>query len=44
MSSRFLGLAYLAPYIIGLLIFTAIPFAASLYISFTEYNLMSPPK
>lgn len=41
---RFLGLAYLMPYIIGLLVFTAIPFLASLWMSFTEYNLMSPPR
>ncbi|MDD7972231.1 carbohydrate ABC transporter permease [Roseinatronobacter alkalisoli] len=43
MESRFLGLAYLAPYIIGLLVFTMIPFLASLYLSFTDYNLMSRP-
>ena len=42
-DSRFLGLLYLAPYIIGLLIFTALPFAASFYLSFTDYNLMSAP-
>lgn len=41
---RFLGLAYLLPYIVGLLVFTAIPFLASLWMSFTEYNLMSAPK
>lgn len=41
---RFLGLAYLMPYIIGLLVFTAIPFLASFWMSFTEYNLMSPPR
>lgn len=41
---RVLGLAYLAPYIIGLLIFTAIPFVASLYLAFTKYDLMSAPR
>jgi len=40
---RVLGLAYLTPYIIGLLVFTAIPFFASLWLSFTDYNLMSAP-
>ena len=40
---RFLGLLYLAPYIIGLLVFTTIPFVASFYLSFTDYNLMSAP-
>ncbi len=43
-GQRFLGLAYLSPYIIGLLIFTAIPFVASLYLSFTRYDLMSSPR
>ncbi|MDO5657725.1 MAG: sugar ABC transporter permease [Paracoccus sp. (in: a-proteobacteria)] len=42
-QGRFLGLAYLAPYIIGLLIFTAVPFLASLYLSFTDYDLISSP-
>lgn len=42
-DSRFLGLVYLAPYIIGLMVFTALPFAASFYLSFTDYNLMSAP-
>ncbi|QLF68417.1 sugar ABC transporter permease [Peteryoungia desertarenae] len=40
---RFLGLLYLSPYIIGLLVFTTIPFVASFYLSFTDYNLMSAP-
>ena len=39
-----LGYMYLAPYVIGLLIFTTIPFAASFYLSFTDYNLMSAPR
>ncbi|SHM36688.1 carbohydrate ABC transporter permease [Roseibium suaedae] len=43
-NNRFLGLAYLAPYLIGLFAFTAIPFIASLYLSFTDYNLISAPK
>ncbi|WP_322895251.1 MULTISPECIES: sugar ABC transporter permease [unclassified Yoonia] len=43
MESRFLGLAYLTPYIIGLLVFTMIPFLASLYLSFTEYTLINSP-
>ncbi len=41
---RVLGLAYLSPYIAGLLVFTAIPFMASFYMSFTDYNLMSAPR
>lgn len=42
-DNRFLGLVYLSPYIIGLMVFTALPFAASFYLSFTDYNLMSAP-
>jgi oligogalacturonide transport system permease protein len=44
MNARFLGLSYLSPYIAGLLIFTLIPFGASFYLSFTDYNLMSSPQ
>ncbi|MGE6742689.1 carbohydrate ABC transporter permease [Allorhizobium pseudoryzae] len=42
-DNRFLGLIYLSPYILGLMVFTALPFAASFYLSFTDYNLMSAP-
>ncbi|OCX65668.1 sugar ABC transporter permease [Thioclava sp. SK-1] len=42
--SRFLGLGYLAPYIVGLVIFTMIPFVGSFYLSFTDYNLMDAPR
>jgi oligogalacturonide transport system permease protein len=42
--TRSLGLIYLSPYILGLMAFTAIPFLASFYLSFTDYNLMQPPK
>ncbi|MBB3713573.1 oligogalacturonide transport system permease protein [Limimaricola variabilis] len=41
--SRGLGLAYLSPYIIGLMVFTMVPFLASLWLSFTDYDLMSAP-
>lgn len=43
-GTRTLGLWYLLPYIVGLLVFTLVPFLASLYLSFTDYNLMSAPK
>ncbi|QDA36971.1 sugar ABC transporter permease (plasmid) [Paracoccus liaowanqingii] len=43
MESPRIGLAYLAPYLIGLLVFTAIPFLGSLYLSFTDYNLIQSP-
>lgn len=42
-DSRILGFSYVMPYIIGLLCFTAFPFLASLFLSFTEYNLIESP-
>jgi oligogalacturonide transport system permease protein len=42
-DNKFLGLLYISPYIIGLLIFTALPFIYSFYLSFTDYPLMSEP-
>ncbi|SEQ38772.1 oligogalacturonide transport system permease protein [Loktanella sp. DSM 29012] len=43
-DSKFLGIAYVSPYIIGLCLFTAFPFLASLYLSFTDYDLLSTPE
>lgn len=43
-DSKYLGLWYVAPYGIGLLLFTAVPFVASFYLSFTDYNLLSSPE
>jgi len=37
------GYAFISPFLLGFLIFTAFPIAASLYLSFTDYNLFSPP-
>lgn len=42
-ENRLLGLAYVTPFVIGLLTFTAFPFLASLALSFTEYNLIDAP-
>lgn len=42
-DNRFLGLLYLSPYVVGLLLFTGLPFLSSLYLSFTDYNLMTSP-
>lgn len=39
-----IGLLYLLPWIIGLFVFTIYPFAAALYYSFTNYNLIDSPK
>ncbi len=38
------GYAFISPFIIGFLAFTLIPIVASLYLSFTNYNLFAPPK
>ena len=32
------------PFIIGLLVFTVIPFFTSLYLAFTDYNVLTTPK
>jgi len=34
---------FLAPWIVGLVVFTIGPVLASLYLSFTDYNLLKPP-
>lgn len=38
------GYIFILPFIIGLIAFTVIPFFTSLYLSFTEYNILSPAK
>jgi multiple sugar transport system permease protein len=40
---RLLGLAFISPWLVGLLIFTLYPILASLYYSFCEYRVLSPP-
>ncbi|HWJ78496.1 MAG TPA: sugar ABC transporter permease [Niallia sp.] len=37
------GYAFISPFIIGFLAFTLIPIIASLYLSFTDYNLFASP-
>jgi multiple sugar transport system permease protein len=37
------GLLYISPFLLGFLIFTAYPMVASLYLSFTKYNIVQPP-
>jgi multiple sugar transport system permease protein len=37
------GLLYISPFLLGFLIFTAYPMIASLYLSFTKYNVIQPP-
>ncbi|WP_426626253.1 carbohydrate ABC transporter permease [Leifsonia sp. McL0607] len=38
------GYAFIAPWLIGLVIFTIGPMLYSLYLAFTKYNLLQPPK
>lgn len=38
------GYAFISPFVIGFLAFTFLPVAASLYLSFTDYDLFSPPR
>ena len=38
------GLLFVSPWLIGLLIFTLYPLVASFYYSFTDYNILQPPK
>ncbi|MGW9529803.1 carbohydrate ABC transporter permease [Paenibacillus terrae] len=38
------GYAFISPFIVGFLAFTLIPMFISLYLSFTSYNLFTPPK
>lgn len=38
------GYFFIMPFIIGLVVFTIIPFFSSLYLAFTEYNILTPPK
>lgn len=38
------GAVFLAPYTIGLLVYSIVPIICLVYFSFTEYNLFNPPK
>lgn len=38
------GWAFISPWAVGFIIFTAFPFLASMYLSLTEYNLATPPR
>jgi multiple sugar transport system permease protein len=39
-----LGLAYISPWLIGFVVFTAGPVVASAYLSLTDYAILAPPK
>jgi len=38
------GYAFISPWLIGFILFTVVPMGASLVLSFTQYDLLSPPK
>ena len=38
------GYVFITPFIIGLIAFTIIPFFTSLYLAFTDYNVLTAPK
>ncbi|MDU4694570.1 MULTISPECIES: carbohydrate ABC transporter permease [Paenibacillus] len=40
---QYVGLLYISPWIIGLLLFQLYPFLSSFYYSFTNYNMVSAP-
>lgn len=41
---KYIGLLFIAPWIVGFLVLQLYPFITSLMYSFTEYNIMSSPK
>lgn len=43
-ENRYHGLLYIAPWLIGFVLFTIYPFFSSFYLSFTKYDLVSAPK
>lgn len=43
MRKQWIGYAFISPWLLGFLIFTAYPFLASIYFSFTRYDIVSKP-
>ena len=43
MKKNLTGYAFIAPWLIGFLVFTAYPFLSSVYLSFTRYDIVTPP-
>lgn len=41
---RYIGLLYILPWLIGLMIFQLYPFFMSFYYSFTNFNMVAPPR
>jgi len=43
MKKALTGYAFISPWLLGFVAFTAAPFLASIYLSFTRYDIVSPP-
>lgn len=43
MKRRLIGYAFISPWLVGFVVFTVYPFASSLYLSFTRYNIVQSP-
>jgi multiple sugar transport system permease protein len=43
-NDNVVGYVFIAPFVLGFLIFTLYPIVSSLYYSFTQYNLLDPPE
>jgi multiple sugar transport system permease protein len=44
LKRNLVGYAFISPWLIGFLVFTLAPFLSSIWLSFTRYDIMSPPK
>jgi multiple sugar transport system permease protein len=44
LKQALVGYAFVSPWIIGFLVFAGYPFLASVYLSLTRYNIVSPPR
>jgi multiple sugar transport system permease protein len=44
MRKNLVGYLFISPWLIGFVLFTLFPFVASIYLSFTQYDIISPPK
>jgi multiple sugar transport system permease protein len=44
LKRNLIGYAFISPWLIGFLVFTLAPFVSSVYLSFTRYDIMSPPQ
>ncbi|MCX5759580.1 MAG: sugar ABC transporter permease [Candidatus Hydrogenedentes bacterium] len=43
MKRHAVGYAFISPWLLGFIVFTAGPFIVSIYLSFTRYDIVSPP-